>query len=77
MITRDHPEWPEFRRLALIEPIEALRTELENFALSAEQSAAIRGEIAARRRILALIEPEAPAAPAPGYAAHRADPTRI
>jgi hypothetical protein len=60
MITRDHPEWPEFRRKIIDEPIEELRSRLEDVNLTAEQTAGIRGHIAALRSIAEEIEPDVP-----------------
>jgi hypothetical protein len=56
MITAQHPEWPEFRDKHIVERITELHGELENWNLTIEQTAAIRGEIAGLRRLRNNIE---------------------
>ena len=57
MIPRDHPGWIDLRDKVLKPRIEELRDQLESPLLTAEQTAAIRGEIAANRRLISTIEP--------------------
>jgi hypothetical protein len=66
MITAQHPEWPS-TKAALVTEIEQLRTALEAIHLTPEQSAVIRGEIAALRKFIGRIEPSAVAVAEPSY----------
>lgn len=63
MIPRDHPSWIEMRDKLLRPRIEGLRDQLESPSLTAEQTAGIRGEIAALRFIIGEVEPMTPEGP--------------
>lgn len=65
MITQDHPEWPAMKR-AIEAEIARCHTELE-IPSPAETTAALRGEIAAYRRIVGLVERGGIEAPARSY----------
>jgi hypothetical protein len=56
MITKAHPDWQEFKLLALVKPMNRAIEALISPALSPEQTATLRGEIAAYRQIILAIE---------------------
>lgn len=69
MITRDHPEWPGFRRY-LEAKIEEMKNDLTQ-AISHEASVEFRGRIAALRWVIEDVEPNTPNGVQPNYSGPR------